>query len=131
MNNGLWRKITPGMMTLLIGLNSSPAWSQVDPFEAMFNRAACPGDQLANYAVLRSTSADVLLQIQTYAAAPPGESGAADAIVNRIRQNLVRSIQAIKKVDKAQVIVWTVPDVTLTPYALRHDAIEEREGLLC
>lgn len=38
--------------------------------------------------------------------------------MNRIRQNLMKSVQAIKKVDKAQVIVWTVPDVTLTPYAL-------------
>jgi phospholipase/lecithinase/hemolysin len=181
MKNGLWRKITLGMMTLLIGLSSSPAWSQVetyrsssfgdsltdndslywlfgtdpaiygaDPFEAMFNKAAGTGDQLANYAILGSTSADVLLQIQAYAAArdanaiqrstlvsiqaggndfldpenlmflaaaPPGESDAADAIVNGIRQNLMRSVQAIKKVDEAQVIVWTVPDVTLTPYA--------------
>lgn len=100
MKNGLLRKITFGIMTLLIGFSSSPAWSQVethrsssfgdsltdndflyllfgtdpaiygaDPFEAMFNKAADPEDQLANYAILRSTSADVLLQIQTYAAA--------------------------------------------------------------
>ncbi len=182
MKNGHLRKITLGIMFLLIGLSSSPAWSQVetyrsssfgdsltdndslywlfgtdpaiygaDPFEAMFNKAAGTGDQLANYAILGSTSADVLLQIQAYAAArdanaierstlvsiqagandfldpenlaflaaaPPGESDAADAIVNGIRQNLVRSVQAIKKIDKAQVIVWTVPDVTLTPYGL-------------
>ena len=94
MKNGLRRKITFGILTLLIGLSSSPAWSQVetdrsssfgdsltdneflyqifgtdpaiygaDPFEAMFNKAAGTGDQLANYAVLGSTSADVLLQI--------------------------------------------------------------------
>ena len=94
MKISLWRKITLGMMTLLIGLSSSTVWSQVetyrsssfgdsltdneflyqifgtdpaiygaDPFEAMFNKAAGTGDQLANYAVLGSTSADVLLQI--------------------------------------------------------------------
>jgi len=177
----LRRKVIFGMLALLIGLNSSPAWSQVkthrsssfgdsltdneylylifdtnsaiygaDPFEAMFNNAARHGDQLTNYAVLGSTSADVLLQVETYAGArakkaikrstlvsiqggandflneenlvflataPPGDSDAADAIVNSIRDNLVRSVQIIKKVDEAQVIVWTVPDITLTPYA--------------
>ena len=117
----------------------------------MFNKAAGTGDQLANYAILGSTSADVLLQIQAYAAArdanaierstlvsiqagandfldpenlmflaaaAPGDSHQADAIVNRVRQNLMKSVQTIKRVDKAQVIVWTVPDVTLTPYSL-------------
>jgi len=182
MNTSLWRQLAVGMLTLLLGFSSSPAWSQVDthrsssfgdsltdneslyelfgtypalygadPFEALFDKAASPGDQLNNYAALGSNSADVLLQIKTYAAAraaktverstlvsiqaggndfldpdnlmylamaAPGESRKADAIVNRIRQNLMKSVQAVKKVDKAQVIVWTVPDVTLTPYWL-------------
>lgn len=182
MNTGIWRQLAVGMLTLLLGFSSSPAWSQVDthrsssfgdsltdneylylyfdaypelygadPFEAMFGKAATSGDQLNNYAVLGSNSADVLLQIKTYAAAraaktverstlvsiqaggndfldpanlmylamaAPGESRKADAIVNRIRQNLMKSVQTIKRVDKAQVIVWTVPDVTLTPYWL-------------
>lgn len=180
MNTGLWRQLTVGMLTLLLGFSSSPAWSQVethrsssfgdsltdneslhlifgtdseiygaDPFEALFNKAAGTGDKLKNYAVLGSSSADVLQQINTYAwarvakriqrstlvsiqaggndfldpenlmylaMAAPGESPEADAIVNRIRQNIVKSVQTIKRVDKAQVIVWTVPDVTLTPY---------------
>jgi lysophospholipase L1-like esterase len=121
-----------------------------DPFEAMFDKASGPEDELTNYAVLGSTSADVLRQIKTYAigrlaktidrstlvsiqaggndfldpgnlmllaAAPPGVSLAVDSIVDRIRLNLLKSVQTIKSIDKAQVIVWTVPDVTLTPYA--------------
>ncbi|MBL8815497.1 MAG: hypothetical protein JNL58_05675 [Planctomyces sp.] len=122
-----------------------------DPFEAMFNKASFPGDQLTNYAVLGSTSEQVFQQVQAYAearksrlvprstlvsiqggandflapeniavlaSAAPGESRKADAIINRIRQNLVRSVQTIQRVDHAQIVVWTVPDVTLSPYGL-------------
>lgn len=122
-----------------------------DPFEAMFNKAAYRGDQLTNYAVLGSTSKQVLEQVQSYAkarkaglipratlvsiqggandlldpqniailaSAAPGESREADAIVNRIRQQLVQSVQTIQRVDRAQIVVWTVPDVTMTPYGL-------------
>lgn len=48
-------------------------------------------------------------------AAPPGKSDAADAIVNGIRQNLTQCLQSIRKIDQAQVVIWTVPDITLTP----------------
>lgn len=130
--------------------NTDPEIYGADPFEAMFDKASRPEDQLNNYAILGSTSADVLQQIKIYAiarlaktidrstlvsiqgggndfldpenlmllaAAAPGDSDEADSIVNCVRQNLMKSVQTIKTIDRAQVIVWTVPDVTLTPYA--------------
>lgn len=135
---------------LYLIFGTDPAIYGADPFEAMFNKSAHEGDELANYAVLGSTSADVLLQIETYAAAreagladqstiasiqagandfldpvnlfylasaPPGQNADADVIVDGIKKNLLSCLQTIKKVDKAQIILWTVPDVTLLPYA--------------
>lgn len=133
MKIGHWRKITLGIMFLLIGLSSSPAWSQVetyrsssfgdsltdndslywlfgtdpaiygaDPFEAMFNKAAGTGDQLANYAILGSASADVLLQIQAYAAAR-------DA--NAIERSTLVSIQAGGMGHRKQIAVLDISSV--------------------
>jgi phospholipase/lecithinase/hemolysin len=55
----------------------------------------------------------------TLATAPPGESDAVDAIVNQIRRNLLKSLFLLQATDRrASVVVWTVPDVTLTPFVL-------------
>ena len=135
---------------LLFGTN--PLIYGADPFEAVFNQASELDDTLSNYAVLGSTSADVLDQVIAYAesrwfgdqppatlislqgggndfltteilltlaTAPPGESDAADDIVNQIRRNLLKSLLLLRITDRhASVIVWTVPDVTFTPYVL-------------
>lgn len=53
---------------LFILFNTNPATYGADPFEAAFNKAAYEGDELLNFAFLGSTSADVLDQVEFYAA---------------------------------------------------------------
>ena len=55
----------------------------------------------------------------TLATTPPGENDAADALVTQIRRNLFTSLFVLRVLDRrATVVLWTVPDVTLTPYVL-------------
>ncbi len=137
---------------LFLLFGTDPSIYGLDPFEAVFKQASEPDDTLSNYAVLGSTSADVLDQVRAYAesrwsgdrqpatlislqaggndfltteilltlaTAPPGESDAADAIVKQIRRNLLKSLLLLRITERrAAVIVWTVPDVTLSPYVL-------------
>lgn len=128
-----------------------PAIYGADPFEAVFKKAASQTDQLENFAIVGSTSADVLTVVEAYAearaagalqpativslqaggndflslanlavlgSAPPGESAAADQIVDEIRNNLMSALTQLRTLDKPQIVLWTVPDVTLTPYVL-------------
>jgi phospholipase/lecithinase/hemolysin len=135
---------------LFLLFGTDPTIYGADPFQAMFNKAADEDDELANFAVLGSTSADVLLQVESYVAArragdvqratlislqgggndflteehlltlalaPPRESVAADAIVSGIAKNLLSSVLRLKFIDRGvPMVLWTVPDVTLTPY---------------
>ncbi len=50
--------------------------------------------------------------------AAPGESEAIDQIVDGVKNNLMKAMRLLRKSDQPQIIVWTVPDVTLTPYIL-------------
>lgn len=138
--------------SLFLLFGTDPAIYGADPIEAVFDKAAMESDQLTNYAVLGSTSVQVLDQVISYAsdrllgnvprgtlismqgggndflteevllalaAVPPGESEFADGIVNEIRGNLMTSLLILRVVDrKASIVLWTVPDVTLTPYVL-------------
>lgn len=55
----------------------------------------------------------------TLATAPPGDSPEADRIVNGIRLDLLKSLLLLRFTDRqAAIVVWTVPDVTLTPLVL-------------
>ncbi len=135
---------------LFLLFDTDPNIYGADPFQAVFNKAADEADQLANFAVLGSTSADVHQQVESYVAGrragdiqratlislqaggndflteeklltlamfPPGDSEAADTIVNDIRKNLQSSVVRLKVVNRGvHMVVWTVPDVTLTPY---------------
>lgn len=134
---------------------TDPANYGVDPMEAFFAKAADGDDQLTNFAVLGSYSADVLAQVDFYvqqrkmgaierasivsvqaggndildivnnsanlfllASAAPGESQDADQVIRDINSNLFRSYLKLRKPGRTKVILWTVPDVTLTPYYL-------------
>ncbi|MEW4488183.1 GDSL-type esterase/lipase family protein [Thalassoglobus sp. JC818] len=50
--------------------------------------------------------------------AAPGENVSVDQIVDDIRKNLMSALQMLRKSDKPQFVLWTVPDVTLIPYVL-------------
>lgn len=126
-----------------------------DPAEAMFLKAAQPGDQLINFAVLGSTSAEVLAQVRSYeqgrragslpaaslvslqaggndfldiqnlsanlfllTAFAPGENEMADQVVRDAQQNLQRCMQILQRGDRLQIVLWTAPDISLTPYVL-------------
>ncbi len=140
--------------SLFLLFGTDPEIYGADPFEAVFNKAAAETDQLTNYAVLGSTSSQVLDQVLSYAlsrlqgtsspatlislqaggndllteeilfsfaAAPPGKSKSADRFANDIRCNLLSSLMVLRFVDrKADVVIWTIPDVTLTPYVLSY-----------
>lgn len=118
-----------------------------DPMEAVFNKGALSGDELASYAVAGSESGDVALQIDLYeffrligsqdkatlisfeiggndvlnnvgllAAYAPGENDEADAITNGVIDNMITDFSRLLGTHgNAQFMVWTVPDVTLTP----------------
>ena len=138
--------------SLFLLFGTDPAIYGADPFESAFNRASGPDDSLTSYAVLGSTSEDVLGQVIDYtisrwlgrepratlvslqaggndflteeilltlATAPPGVNASVDRLVNRIQRNLLKSVLLVRFVDRnASVVVWTVPDVTLTPFVL-------------
>jgi GDSL-like Lipase/Acylhydrolase len=59
---------------------------------------------------------DILNNINSLAAHPPGESGPADAIIDNLISNIRRGYRRLRNVQpNTQMIIWTVPDVTLTP----------------
>ncbi|PQO45824.1 hypothetical protein C5Y93_11230 [Blastopirellula marina] len=134
---------------LLFG--TDPAIYGADPFEAMFDKAAYADDTLTNYAVVGSTSFDVLSQVRNYAqlrrsgqvapatlvslqgggndfldtqnllafaSAAPGESPAVDRLAHDIEANLLKCLLLLERLDHPQFVLWTIPDVTLTPYVL-------------
>jgi phospholipase/lecithinase/hemolysin len=132
---------------LWIYYGNPPDLYQADPFEAVFNKGALPGDELANYAIAGSESGDVSSQIDLYeffrligaqdkatlisfeiggndvlnnvgllAAHAPGENAEADAITNALIDNMIADFsRLLGSHSDAQFVVWTVPDVTLTP----------------
>jgi len=134
---------------------TSPEIYGADPMELAFAKAAGPGDQLTNFAILGSRSSDVLDQIKEYqrgrdageipaatlvslqaggndlidlengsanlvllASVAPGKSRAADKIVNDAANNLLASIQLLQRRGRPQIVLWTTPDVSLSPYVL-------------
>ena len=136
---------------LLFG--TDPANYGADPMEAFFAKASRAGDQLSNFAVLGSTSSDVLAQVEYYeqlrqsgaveratvvsiqaggndvldivnnsanlfllASAAPGENKEADAVTSDIKINILRSLIKLQRSRRMTTVLWTVPDVTLTPY---------------
>lgn len=126
-----------------------------DPMQLAFEKAAAPGDQLTNFAVLGSRTNEILGQVKEYhyrsakgklpsatlvslqgggndlidlqnssanlfllASAAPGESAAADKIIDDAKRNLLASIQLLQRRGRPQIVLWTVPDVSLSPYVL-------------
>ena len=126
-----------------------------DPMELAFEKAAEPGDQLTNFAVLGSRSYEVLAQVQAYqngrdagtlpaatlvslqaggndfidlqngsanlfllASAAPGENEEVDKVVKNAKKNLLSCLQILNRGDHPQIVLWTAPDVSLTPYVL-------------
>lgn len=75
----------------------------------------------ATFISLQAGGNDVLetTNLLTLASAPPGESEAADAIIDHIRRNLILSLNILRNTDRGAVtVIWTVPDVTFSPYVL-------------
>lgn len=129
---------------------NDPAVYGADPFEAAFNKAAIGNDELTNYAILGSTSANVLEQVKAYgemrrqrlvksstfasvqaggndmidnllafASAPPGANAEVDFLALRIKVNIIESVVRLLWRDRrADVVVWTVPDITQIPAVL-------------
>lgn len=126
-----------------------------DPMELAFDKAAGPGDQLTNFAVLGSRTSEVLDQIEEYqrgraageipaatlvslqaggndlidlqnssanlfllASADPGKNRAADKVIEDATKNLRSSIQLLQRRGRPQIVLWTTPDVSLSPYVL-------------
>ncbi len=126
-----------------------------DPMELAFEKAAAPGDQLTNFAVLGSRTFEVLEQVMEYqrgraarilpaatlvslqaggndlidlqngsanlfllASAAPGENRVVDNIVKDAKKNLLTCVQILKRSGRPQIVLWTAPDITLTPYVL-------------
>lgn len=59
---------------------------------------------------------DILNNIDLLAAYPPGKNTSADHVVNNITQNIKNSWDLLRKSHpKAQLVVWTIPDITLIP----------------
>ena len=55
----------------------------------------------------------------TLASAPPGESELADSVASEIRGNLLAGLRLLKSSDRnAALVLWTIPDVTLSPYVI-------------
>ncbi len=52
------------------------------------------------------------------ASAAPGENKAVDQIVKDSKKNLLKCLQILQRGDRPQVVLWTAPDVSLTPYVL-------------
>lgn len=52
------------------------------------------------------------------ASAAPNENWQVDWIVDQIKLNMLVSVIKLRSVDKAPVVLWTAPDVTLTPLVL-------------
>jgi phospholipase/lecithinase/hemolysin len=126
-----------------------------DPMELAFGKAAVPGDQLTNFAVLGARTYEVLAQVQAYeqgrqdgnlpaatlvslqaggndfidlqngsanlfllASAAPGENKFVDQIVKDAKKNLLGCLQTLQRGDRPQIVLWTTPDVSLSPYVL-------------
>ena len=59
---------------------------------------------------------DILNNLNIIKAYPPGKNKSADKVVNNIIQNIRNGFNLLKRSHpKAQFVLWTVPDVTLTP----------------
>ena len=59
---------------------------------------------------------DILNNIDLLGSNPPGESPSADSVANNIIQNIRGGLSTLKKSHpKAHFVLWTIPDITLTP----------------
>ncbi len=63
---------------------------------------------------LQNGSANLVL----LASAAPGENRVVDNIVKEAKKNLLTCLQLLKGRDRPQIVLWTVPDISLTPYVL-------------
>lgn len=125
----------------------NPDLRGADPFEAAFNKAAAEDDDLLSFAVLASTTSDVLDQVQTYvqlrrdgvlppatlinyqaggndildnlaalASAPPGANRQVDRVTFGIKIRILKALLKLSRIDRrADLVVWTLPDVTQIP----------------
>lgn len=104
----------------VLGSESSDVLLQVQYYSSLRRQQLLPAGTLFS---LQGGGNDLLdIPNQSYnlfvlANAAPGESEEADAIVDGIRRNLTRSLRILKR-DGAPVVLWTIPDITLTPYVL-------------
>jgi len=58
---------------------------------------------------------DILNNIGTLKQNPPGIDPAADAVINRLTNNIRTALTTLYTEYRCQFIVWNIPDVTLTP----------------
>ena len=53
--------------------------------------------------------------LKRLASAGPGENARADATIDRIADDIREGIEILKRTPNATIVVWTVPDITITP----------------
>jgi lysophospholipase L1-like esterase len=59
---------------------------------------------------------DILDHIKLLASSAPGTNPSADAVINNLIENILKDLLYLRKIDQqAQFVLWTVPDVLLTP----------------
>lgn len=63
------------------------------------------------------------MNLKRISGAAPGEDVEADKIVNQIIRDIRQGVKILKQTKNATIVVWTVPDVTLTPL-MKNDEYE-------
>ncbi len=97
----------------LAGMESDALESEIDAYEGTL--LADTLDKATMYSVEFGGN-DILNHDELLAANAPGRNKKADAIVRNIIDNINDGWHRLRKVDKrSRFIIWTIPDITLTP----------------
>jgi len=95
------------------GSESKDVELQIDLY--FFNRLIQSQDQATLFG-FEIGGNDVLNSIGLLAANPPGQNPSADAVIDGIIANMKSDLFLLRRTHKkARFVVWTIPDVTLTP----------------
>ena len=105
----------------LLGSTTADILEQVKDYR----QRACSGETArATLASLQGGGNDLLdiendsFNLFLLASAAPGDDPLVDQIVTQARQNLIRSFLILRRTSRAQILIWTAPDITRTPYVL-------------
>lgn len=97
----------------IAGSQSDDVSLQIDLYELniffrLQDRATIIGYEIGGNDILNNQSL-----LQSY---PPGDNASADAVIDRLLRNIRQNLTELSQNHRnAQLIIWTVPDVTVTP----------------